>query len=154
MAMPRRFIRRENWEFGGQPGPAEGESGEPKSKKRRLATTFIFTTLFFTGASLAALAGNQMSPLMGEDSQQIAADEATSTTTTGAETPPADDPSATAPEAPSSEAPAPDASASSADPGSATDESVDQLAADPTPPPNPDAASASSADAGSAAPAL
>jgi hypothetical protein len=85
--MPRRFIRRDNWEFGGQPTPAEGTSGEPKSRKRRLATTLVFTTLFFAGASLAAVAGNQFSPLTGEDSQQLAGD--TTTTTTDAGTPPA-----------------------------------------------------------------
>jgi hypothetical protein len=85
--MPRRFIRRDNWEFGGQPTPAEGTSGEPKSRKRRLATTLVFTTLFFAGASLAAVAGNQFSPLAGEDSQQVAGD--TTSTTTDAGTPPA-----------------------------------------------------------------
>jgi len=82
--MPRRFIRRDNWEFGGRPTPAEGTSGEPKSRKRRLATTLVFTTLFFAGASLAAVAGNQFGPLAGEDSQQLAGD----TTTTDAGTPP------------------------------------------------------------------
>src|SRR6266516_5433064 len=91
MAMPRRFIRKNNWEFGGQPAPEEGTSGEPKSRKRRLATTLVFTTLFFAGASLAAVAGNQFSPLTGEDSQQLAG-----ATTTADGTPPAatDDPSA------------------------------------------------------------
>jgi hypothetical protein len=72
--MPRRFIRRDNWEFGGQPTSAEGTSGEPKSRKRRLATTLVFTTLFFAGASLAAVAGNQFGPLTAEDSQQLASD--------------------------------------------------------------------------------
>ena len=72
--MPRRFIRKNNWEFGGQPTPEEGASGEPKSKKRRLATTLVFTTLFFAGASFAAVAGNQLTPLSGEDSQQLALD--------------------------------------------------------------------------------
>jgi hypothetical protein len=81
--MPRRFIRRDNWEFGGQPTPAEGTSGEPKSRKRRLATTFVFTTLFFAGASLAAVAGNQFGPLTGEDSQQLAGDATTTTTDAG-----------------------------------------------------------------------
>jgi hypothetical protein len=79
--MPRRFIRRDNWEFGGQPTPTEGTSGEPKSRKRRLATTLVFTTLFFAGASLAAVAGNQFGPLTAEDSQQLAGD--TTTTDTG-----------------------------------------------------------------------
>jgi hypothetical protein len=85
--MPRRFIRRDNWEFGGRPTPEEGTSGEPKSRKRRLATTLVFTTLFFAGASLAAVAGNQFGPLTGEDSQQLAGD--TTTTTADAGTPPA-----------------------------------------------------------------
>jgi hypothetical protein len=85
--MPRRFIRRDNWEYGGQPAPAEGASGEPKSRKRRLATTLVFTTLFFAGASLAAVAGNQFGPLAGEDSQQLAGD--TTTTATDAGTTPA-----------------------------------------------------------------
>jgi hypothetical protein len=83
--MPRRFIRRDNWEFGSQPTPTEGTSGEPKSRKRRLATSFVFTTLFFAGASLAAVAGNQFGPLTGEDSQQLAGD----TTANDAGTPPA-----------------------------------------------------------------
>src|SRR5438128_9915243 len=60
MAMPRRFVRRDNWEYGGQPAPAEGTSGEPRSRKRRLATTLVFTTLFFAGASLAAVAGDRL----------------------------------------------------------------------------------------------
>ena len=81
--MPRRFIRRNNWELGGQSAPEEGESGEPKSKKRRLATTLVFTTLFFAGASLAAVAGDQLTPLSGEDSQQLSD---TTTTTNDAET--------------------------------------------------------------------
>jgi hypothetical protein len=81
--MPRRFIRRDNWEFGAQPTSAEGTSGEPKSRKRRLATTLVFTTLFFAGASLAAVAGNQFGPLTAEDSQQLAVDTTTSDTGTG-----------------------------------------------------------------------
>jgi hypothetical protein len=154
--MPRRFIRRNNWEFGGQPAPAEGESGEPKSKKRRLATTLVFTTLFFTGASLAAFAGNEMSPLMGEDSQQVASDTTTSTTTDAEAAPAAtDDASAAATaaapadagaapaDASSDSTTADDATAGTSDPAAApSDENVDQLAADPTPPPNPDAATA------------
>ena len=121
--MPRRFIRRNNWEFGGQSTPEEGESGEPKSKKRRLATTLVFTTLFFAGASLAAVAGNQLNPLLGEDSPQLVGD-TTTTTTTDAETAPAA----------TDEAPA---AVASADAGVApADASIDQLAPDPTPPPS------------------
>ena len=89
--MPRRFIRRDNWEFGGPAAPEEGTSGEPKSRKRRLATSLVFATLFFAGASLAAVAGNQFSPLTAEDSQQLAGD---TTTSDAASTPAAVDASA------------------------------------------------------------
>ena len=147
--MPRRFIRKNNWEFGGQSAPEEGVSGDPKSKKRRLATTLVFTTLFFAGASFAAVAGNQITHLSGEDSQQLAVD-TTTTTTTDAEATPAvtDDASAVAaaPADTSSDATAP------ADPtATPVDESVDQLAADPTPPANPTAASTPDASAAFAA---
>jgi hypothetical protein len=140
--MPRRFIRSNNWEFGGQSTPEEGTSGEPKSRKRRLATTLVFTTLFFAGASLAAVAGNQLTPLSGEDSQQLAVD--TTSTTTDAGTPAAtDEASAAAATAATADAVPADASsdATAADAAAPADESVDQLAADPTPPPNPTAAS-------------
>ena len=79
--MPRRFIRNDNWEFGGRPVPSEDETGEPKPRKRRLATTLLFTTLFFSGASLAAVAGDQMSKYISDE--EFA--EATDTTTTEAE---------------------------------------------------------------------
>lgn len=81
--MPRRFIRRDNWEFGDKPDPTEGESGEPKSRKRRLAITLTFTTIFFAGASFAAVAGDQLRPLITSDSsQELAVDTTTTTTTT------------------------------------------------------------------------
>lgn len=70
--MPRRFIRKDNWEFGGTP-PSSEESREPKSRKRRLATTLAFTTLFFAGASLAAVAGDQLSPYIASEEQSEAA---------------------------------------------------------------------------------
>jgi hypothetical protein len=66
--MPRRFIRRENWEFGGA-APGSEETTEPRSRKRRLASTLVFTTIFFAGASLAAVAGDQLRPLVANDSQ-------------------------------------------------------------------------------------
>ena len=139
--MPRRFIRKNNWEFGGQPAPEEGESGEPKSRKRRLASTLVFTTLFFAGASLAAVAGNQLTPLTGGDTQRVAVDTATTTTTDAEATPAAvDDASATAAPADAGAVPA-DAGSDATDAAVSADESVDQLAADPTPPPNPTAAS-------------
>jgi hypothetical protein len=149
--MPRRFIRRNNWEFGGQPDPAEGESGEPKSKKRRLATTLVFTTVFFAGASLAAVAGNQLSPLSGEDQQQLAAEQlAGDTTTTDATATPAatEDASASAAAPVDAGAGPADATAeatAAADAAASVDESVDQLAPDPTPPPNSTAVSATDA---------
>ena len=77
--MPRRFTRNDNWDFGGKPGPGEEETGEPKSRKRRLATTFVFTTIFFAGASLAAVAGDRWSASI--DTSDMSALEATTTTT-------------------------------------------------------------------------
>ena len=148
--MPRRFIRKNNWEFGGQSAPEEGESGEPKSRKRRLASTLVFTTLFFAGASLAAVAGNQLTPLTGGDAQRVAVDTTTTTTTDAEATPAAvDDASATAAPADAGAVPA-DAGSDATDAAVSADESVDQLAADPTPPPNATAASTADAAAASA----
>jgi hypothetical protein len=62
----------------------EGESGEPKSRKRRLAITLTFTTIFFAGASFAAVAGDQLRPLITSDSSQELAIDTTTTTTTDA----------------------------------------------------------------------
>jgi hypothetical protein len=126
--MPR-FIRRDNWEFGGRPDPDQGTSGEPKSRKRRLATTLVFTTIFFAGASLAAVAGDQLKPLIANDSQELAADATTSTT------------SATPEEAaPAEAAPAADASAPEAEPAADASAPADATAA-------PADASAAPADA-------
>ena len=89
--MPRRFIRRDNWEYGGKPEPTQGEPTQPTSRKRRLATTLAFTTIFFAGASIAAVAGDELRPLVANDAQQLAADEAATTTTTeSTDTAPAD----------------------------------------------------------------
>jgi hypothetical protein len=111
--MPRRFIRKENWEFGGTPPDSE-ETGEPTSRKRRLATTLAFTTLFFAGASLAAVAGDQLSPYVASDQS---AEEATTdtTTTTEAEAAPAPDAASEA-AAPAADATAEAAPADSAAP--------------------------------------
>ena len=113
--MPRRFTRKDNWEFGGRPDPSESESAEPKSRKRRLATTLVFTTLFFAGASFAAVAGDQLTPLLASDgpTEALPADATTSTDTTADPAAPADDATAAAPATdPATEAaPAPDASA-------------------------------------------
>ena len=146
--MPRRFIRKNNWEFGGQSAPEEGESSEPKSKRRRLATTLVFTTLFFAGASLAAVAGNQLSPmnpLSGEDSQQLASDTTTTTTTSDAGTPAATGDASAVAAAPADTSS--DATASADATAASADQSVDQLAADPTPPANPTAVSTPDASA-------
>ena len=155
--MPRRFIRKNNWEFGGPPAPEEGESGEPKSRKRRLATTLVFTTVFFAGASLAAVAGNQMTHLTGEDQQQLAAEQlAGDTTTTEAATEDASASTAAPVDAGAGPAESSDGTAP-ADAAAPGDESVDQLAPDPTPPLNPSAASTpdtSAVFAGTATPKL
>src|SRR6266511_3647302 len=112
MAMPRRITRNENWEFGGRPTSSEHESGEPKSKKRRLATTLAFTTLFFAGASLAAVAGDQLSPYIADEASDVAAADTTTTTEATPESAPAEA--------------APEAEASAA----ATDTEADLAAAD------------------------
>ena len=81
--MPRWFTRSDNWDFGGRPGPEE-ESREPKSRKRRLASTFVFTVLFFAGASLAAVAGDRLTASVASDVPTSA-----DTTTTSADPAPA-----------------------------------------------------------------
>jgi hypothetical protein len=112
--MPRRFIRKNNWEFGGTPPDSE-ESRELKPRKRRLATTLAFTTLFFAGGSLAAVAGDQLSRyLPSEDTAAEAmAPEATATPEAEADaTPAAAEETAAAPESEASaEAAAPEATA-------------------------------------------
>ncbi len=125
--MPRWFTRNDNWDFGGKPDPDDARSGEPKRRKRRLATTFVFTTLFFAGASLAAVAGNMFSAQITEDNS--AAVDTTTSSDGSTDAAPATDASA---------APAADASAPSAD------------ASAPTPAPSESAPAAdSSASAGS-----
>jgi hypothetical protein len=78
-AMPRRFFRQDNWEFGGAGAPSEDQPAEAKSRKRRLATTLAFTTLFFAGASLAAVAGDQLSRYEAGDGPSAEATESTTT---------------------------------------------------------------------------
>src|SRR2546423_9378743 len=82
-AMPRWFTRNDSWDFGGKPDPTEDGPSEPKSRTRRLATTFVFTILFFAGASLAAVAGDRMNASIASDTP-VSAD---STTSTDASTP-------------------------------------------------------------------
>jgi hypothetical protein len=113
--MPRRFTRNDSWDFGGRPDPGDEETGEPKSRKRRLATTFVFTTLFFAGASLAAVAGNWSATI---DTSDVSAMEQTTTS----EEQPATE---AAPAEPAAEESAPatdDAMAAAATEGAATHE--------------------------------
>jgi hypothetical protein len=112
--MPRWFTRNENWDFGGKPDPEQAPTGEPKGRKRRLAKTFVFTTLFFAGASLAAVAGNFSASIAEDNSSAI------ETTTTTSD----DSSSATAPAADESAAPAADEPASSSDTSAAADSSA------------------------------
>jgi hypothetical protein len=121
--MPRWFTRNENWDFGRRPDPVEGEAGEPKSRKRRLALTFVFTLVFFAGASFAAVAGSKFSASIQDD---IAIE---ATTTDASEAAPAAEEAAAASESTEASAPAEDAAAPAADP-SASAESAD--AADST----------------------
>lgn len=116
--MPRWFTRNENWDFGGRPDPAEAEAGEPKSRKRRLALTFVFTLVFFAGASFAAVAGSKFSASIADDS----AIEST-TTADASEAAPAADEAAPAAETanPAAEAPASEAPAPAADPSASAD---------------------------------
>src|SRR5437763_765536 len=159
MAMPRRFTRKDNWEFGGQPAHSEGESGEARPRKRRLATTLVFTTLFFAGASFAAFAGDQLSPLLSSDGPYGAAptDATTSTDAEAAAAAPAEDSTTAAPATdPAAGAPAAPDAAASADPASTAPAATDAAAApaDATTDPNAeDAAPASATDYGSAGPA-
>jgi hypothetical protein len=116
--MPRWFTRNDNWDFGGKPSPDEAQAGEPK-RKRRLATTFVFTTLFFAGASLAAFAGDRFSATIAEDNS--AAIESTTTTADGSS-------SDAAPAADESAAPAANESASSSDASAAPASTADESA--------------------------
>lgn len=107
--MPRRFTRNDNWDFGGRPDPQD-EARKPGSRKRRLALTFVFTLVFFAGASFAAVAGSKFSATIQDDS----ALEASSTSEESGDAAPASDDaaapaaeeSADAAAAPAAEAPA------------------------------------------------
>jgi hypothetical protein len=147
MAMPRRFFRKDSWEFGGADAPSDDQPGEPKSRRRRLATTLAFTTLFFAGASLAAVAGDQLSRYEAGDGPSAA--EATESTTTieGAAAAAALTEDTAATEAEATEAPAEAAPAEEAAP------EADATAAAPTESPLDDAteADALAAPAGSTA---
>jgi hypothetical protein len=102
--MPRWFTRNDNWDFGGKPGPDDAQP-EPKRRKRRLATTFVFTTIFFAGASLAAVAGNRFSATIAEDNSTPIESTTTSTDQSTDATAPADQPAATTTDESASSAP-------------------------------------------------
>src|SRR4051812_20793683 len=90
-AMPRWFTRNDSWDFGGKPDPSEDEARKPGSRKRRLALTFVFTIVFFAGASFAAVAGSKFSASVQDDS---ALEATTSTSEEAADAAPAPDDSA------------------------------------------------------------
>src|SRR5438045_2462494 len=103
-AMPRWFKRNDNWDFGGRPDPTEAGSSEPKSRTRRLATTFVFTILFFAGASLAAVAGDRLNASVASDTPMAADGSTTSTDASPDAAPAADDASAPAADDPAAAA--------------------------------------------------
>jgi hypothetical protein len=128
--MPLRF-RNDNWEFGGAGAPFEERSAEPKSRRRRLATTLAFTTLFFAGASIAAVAGDQLSRYEAGDGPSAESTDTTTTTEAEAAAPATDEAAApAATEAPATEAAATDAAAPEADANAAasTEPTLDDAA--------------------------
>jgi len=126
-AMPRWFTRNDSWDFGGKPDPQEAQAGEPKRRKRRLATTFVFTTLFFAGASLAAVAGDRFSASIAEDNSAAIESTTTASDDSASQAAPATDESA-APATTESATPS-DASAEPAAPAPDTSASTDSSAA-------------------------
>lgn len=124
--MPRWFTRNDNWDFGGKPSPEEAKAGEPK-RKRRLATTFVFTMLFFAGASLAAFAGDRFSAQISEDNpaalgSTTSPSDDTATSSDGA--PAADDSAAAAADESASSGDASDAAVAPADSADVADSSA------------------------------
>jgi hypothetical protein len=121
--MPRWFTRNEDWDFGSKPDPTTDQPGEPK-RKRRLATTFVFTVLFFAGASLAAVAGNKFSASIVEDDTTAIESTTTSNASEAApaaeEAAPAADASAAAAAAAATDAAASHDPSATADPAAAT----------------------------------
>jgi hypothetical protein len=116
--MPRWFTRNEDWDFGGKPDPTTDQPGEPK-RKRRLATTFVFTVLFFAGASLAAVAGNKLSATIVED--ESTAIESTTTSDASEAAPAAEDAAPAADDSAAVAAAAATEAAASHDPSAAAD---------------------------------
>jgi hypothetical protein len=128
--MPRWFTRNDNWDFGGKPGPDADQSGGQKSRKRRLATTFVFTILFFAGASLAAVAGNRLSASIVDDTPSADATTTTTDSSSDPSAPAAADASAAAPDASAPDASASDPAALSA-PAAASSTDSSTTASDP-----------------------
>jgi hypothetical protein len=118
--MPRWFSRTDSWDFGSAPDP--DEQREPKSRKRRLATAFVFTVVFFAGASLAAVAGDRLGASVASDVPTSA----DPTTTDASATPDAASAPADASVAPASD---PAAAASAAQAAASTDLSAAPAAA-------------------------
>ena len=108
--MPRWFTRNDNWDFGGTPSPDEAQAGEPK-RKRRLATTFVFTMLFFAGASLAAFAGDRFSATIADDNSATIESTTTTADESSSDAAPAADESASTSDSSTAPAPAADTSA-------------------------------------------
>jgi hypothetical protein len=113
--MPRWFIRNDNWDFGGRPDPSESEAGETKSRKRRLALTFVFTIVFFAGASFAAVAGSKFSASIADDTPIDAMTTTDATEAAPAAEEPAAPAAAEAPDAAAASTPAPEAAAPAGD---------------------------------------
>ena len=124
--MPRWFTRNDNWDFGGKPDPSEDEARKPGSRKRRLALTFVFTLVFFAGASFAAVAGSKFSASIQDDS----ALEATSTSEEPADAASASDDAAAAGAPAAEESADAAAPASEAAPAEASAPADDAAAAD------------------------
>ena len=133
--MPRWFTRNDSWDFGGKPDPSEDEARKPGSRKRRLALTFVFTLVFFAGASFAAVAGSTFSASIQDDS---ALEATTSTSEEPADAAPASDDAAAA-AAPAAEEPADAAAPASEAAPAAADASASS-----------DSAEAADSDAGTA----
>jgi hypothetical protein len=110
--MPRRnsLIRKllpgrrawDEWDDGGdeaQPDETAAATAQPKSRRRRVAVTLTFVTLFCAGAALSAGAGDQVRQMLeNDDANQAAATADASATTTDASSAasPASAPDATA----------------------------------------------------------
>ncbi|HEX6664065.1 MAG TPA: hypothetical protein VF025_10355, partial [Gaiellaceae bacterium] len=108
--MPRRFIRSDNWEFGEAPADPADVTETPKPRKRRLAATLIFTTVFFSGASLAAVAGDKLAYVASDTPDQSASAQPTGNTPdASASAQPSGADVAVAPDATAAPAAAPDA---------------------------------------------